>query len=186
MRGMVEGLGTPAPVLHRLPGVLQDDDLTRRFVAAFDDGFAPVLATLDGLASYVDPALAPPDFLDWLAGWVGVELDDAWTTEQRRSIIAGAALVHRLRGTARGITEALGLALGAGVELRESGGCAWSATPGGEPPGTDPPSLVVTITVDDPTRVDTRRVEDVLASVKPAHVACSYRIVAPDQPAGAQ
>lgn len=182
MRGMIEGLGTPAPLLHRLPGVLQDDDFTERFVSAFDQGFAPILATLDGLASYVDPWLAPADFVDWLAGWVGVELDDAWTTEQRRSIVAGAALVHRRRGTVRGIVDALELAFDARVEVEDTGGCTWSATPGGEPLGSDPPSVTVRIVVDDPSRVDPRRVEMALEAVKPAHVAHACEVVAAGKP----
>jgi phage tail-like protein len=177
MRGVIEGLGTPVPLLHRLPGVLQDDDFTRRFVSAFDDGFAPVIATLDGLASYVDPWLAPPDFVDWLAGWVGVELDDAWSTEQRRTIVAEAALVHRRRGTSRGIVEALELALGARVEVDDSGGCTWSPTAGSEPPVATPPCVTVRIVVDDPASVDLRRVEMVLDAVKPAHVAHTYEVI---------
>ena len=62
-RGMVPGLETPAPVLQRLPGVLQDDEFLQRFVKAFDDAYAPIFATLDSLTCYFDPRLAPPDFL---------------------------------------------------------------------------------------------------------------------------
>ena len=98
-RGIVAGLATPAPLVQRLPGVLQDDEFTQRFVGAFDEAYAPILATLDSLACYFDPRLAPADFVDYLAGWVGVQLDDSWDLEQRRAIVAGAALVHRSRGT---------------------------------------------------------------------------------------
>ena len=115
MRGSIAGLASAAPVALRLPGVLQEDEFLQRFVGAFDDGLAPVLATLDCLAAYVDPWLAPQDFLDYLAAWVGVELDDAWTLAQRREIVAGAALVHRRRGTVRGIADAVRLAVGGEV-----------------------------------------------------------------------
>ena len=60
--------------------------VTQRFVSTFDTALAPVIATLDGLPGYVDPWLAPTDFLDWLAGWVGVEVDEEWTVPQRRQI----------------------------------------------------------------------------------------------------
>jgi hypothetical protein len=73
-----------------------------KVVSTFDTALAPVIATLDGLPGYVDPWLAPTDFLDWLAGWVGVEVDEEWTVPQRRQIVAGAALRHRRRGTAAG------------------------------------------------------------------------------------
>jgi phage tail-like protein len=153
-----------------MPGVLQDDDFTCRLVDALDTGFAPVLATLDGLAGYVDPWLAPADFLDWLATWVGVELDDAWTTEQRRTIVAGAALLHRQRGTVAGVTAALRLALDAEVTVTDSGGATWSSTPGAEPPGEATPSMEVVLEVADPEALDVRRIEALLESAKPAHV----------------
>jgi phage tail-like protein len=182
VRGAIEGLVSPVPLLQRLPGVLQDDEFIQRLVGAFDDGFAPVITTLDGLAAYVDPWLAPEDFLDWLAGWVGVEMDDAWTTTQRRAVVAGAALVHRRRGTAGGIADALRLAFDGEVEVTDSGACTWSDTPGTTPPGTAPPTIAVRIFVSDPSAVDVRRVEAVIESVKPAHVSHAFELL--PRPAG--
>jgi phage tail-like protein len=175
-RGMVPGLPSPVPLLQRLPGVLQDDDFTRRFVAAFDDAYAPILTTLDSLACYFDPRLAPSDFVDYLAGWVGVELDDSWTLEQRRRIVAGAALVHRRRGTRQGIEDALALGLSARVTVTDSGGCTWSLSPGGALPGTSPARVDVRVEVADPDAVDRRRVESLIESTKPAHVAHSVTV----------
>jgi phage tail-like protein len=171
---MVPGLETPVPIRQRLPGVLQDDEFLQRFAKAFDDAYAPVFATLDSLTSYFDPRLAPADFLGFLATWVGVELDDSWDLEQRRAIIAGAALVHRRRGTARGIQEAMSVGLGAAVDVKDTGGCTWSRTPGGEVPGAAPPRVAVRIRVPDPSTVDTRRVEALLEATKPTHVAHTY------------
>lgn len=178
MRGAIPGLDSPAPLVQRIPGVLQDDEFMQRLVGAFDDGFAPVLVTLDGLAGYVDPWLAPEDFLGWLAGWVGVELDGAWSLEQSRAAVAGAALVHRRRGTAAGIADALRLVLDADIEVTDSGGCTWSSKPGGEPPASGPPTVHVRITDPDPEPLDVRRVEAAIESVKPAHVAHTYEVVA--------
>jgi phage tail-like protein len=171
---MIPGLETPAPVQQRLPGVLQDDEFLQRFVKAFDDCYAPVFATLDSLTCYFDPELAPPDFLAYLATWVGVELDDAWDLEQRRAVIAGAALIHRRRGTARGIREALTVGLGAEVDVQDSGGCTWSRTPGGTVPGFPTPQVAVRIRTADPDSVDGRRVDALLTATKPAHVKHSH------------
>ena len=184
MRGVLPGLDSPVPLLHRLPGVLQEDEFLQRLLPAFDAGFAPVLVTLDSLHAYVDPALAPEDFLDWLAGWVGVELDDAWSLEQRRSVVGAAALVHRRAGTADGIRDALALALDAEVTVTESGGCTWSATPGAPVPGAVVPALRVTVAVPDPGAVDARRVEALLRTLKPAHVRHEHEVVARDRGAG--
>jgi phage tail-like protein len=184
MRGVLPGLPSPVPLLHRLPGVLQEDMFLQRFLPAFDAGVAPVVATLDSLHAYVDPELAPEDFLDWLAGWVGVELDDAWSPEQRRSVVGAAALVHRQAGTADGVRAALALALDADVSLTESGGCSWSSDPGGEVPGRPDALVHVTVAVDDPDSVDVRRVEALLRSVKPAHVRHEFDVVRRSPSAG--
>jgi phage tail-like protein len=162
--------------------VLQEDEFLQRFVGAFDDGLAPVLATLDCLTAYVDPWLAPQDFLDYLAAWVGVELDDAWTLAQRREIVAGAALVHRRRGTARGISDAVRLAVGGEVDVTESGGARWSAAPGSELPGEQVPALHVRVTVADATTIDVRRLDAVVAAVKPGHVPHTVEVVTGDVP----
>jgi phage tail-like protein len=172
----VPGLETPAPLLQRLPGVLQDDEFTQRLVSAFDEAYAPILATLDSLFCYFDPRLAPADFVDYLAGWVGVELDDSWDLDQRRAIVAGAALVHRSRGTTRGIAAALSMGLGAEVDVQDSGGCTWSQTPGGAVPGAPPAQVAARIVVADRDAVDRRRIDALFEATKPAHVAHSFVI----------
>ncbi|MCK6067926.1 MULTISPECIES: phage tail protein [Microbacterium] len=129
MRGVIPGLGTPAPLLDRLPGILQDDDFLQRFLPAFDATVAPVYAVLDSLPAYIDPFSAPADFLEWLAGWVDVELDQNWPLEQRRRFIAEAATLHRLRGTATGIRHAVSLAAGPAAEVTVTdGGGVWIGT----------------------------------------------------------
>jgi phage tail-like protein len=158
------------PVLQRLPGVLQDDEFLQRFVTAFDDAYAPILATLDSLSCYFDPHLAPADFLELLATWVGVELDDSWDLERRRAVIAGAALLHRRRGTSRGIQEALSVGLGADVDIQDTGGCTWSRTPGGTVPGNALRRVAVRVRAAEPDAIDPRRVEALLEATKPAHV----------------
>ena len=168
MRGMVENLPSPVPVASRLPGVLQDDDMLQRFTAALDETLAPVYLTLDALACYVDPDLAPADFLEWLCTWVGIEPDETWTTERRRQIVAHASAVHRWRGTSRGIAEAVRLVVEGEVEVSDSGGTSWSAAPAGALPGATTPAVVVRVSPD--SSVDRRRVERVIASVVAAHV----------------
>ena len=61
-----------------LPAMFHDDDLSQRLCGGLDDVIAPVPATLDSFWAYLDPALAPVDFVEWLAGWVGLELDQTW------------------------------------------------------------------------------------------------------------
>lgn len=175
MRGMVEGLTTPVPVGSRLPAVLQEDELLQRFAAAFDDALAPVYLTLDALACYVDPRLAPADFLEWLCAWVGIEPDDTWSTQRRREIVSHAAAVHRWRGTVRGVEEAVRLVVEGDVQVRDTGGSAWSPTPTGAMPGAAEPALHVRVAAAGP--VDRRRIERVIGAVTAAHVPFTLEIV---------
>ena len=175
MRGTVGGLTSPVPVSSRLPAVLQEDELLVRFTGAIDDVLAPVFLTLDALACYVDPHLAPADFLEWLCAWVGIEPDDTWSTQRRREIVAHAAEVHRWRGTRHGVAEAVRLVVDGDVQVDDSGGSTWSAAPVGPLPGTPAPALRVRVTARGP--VARRRVERVVAAVTAAHVPVTLEIV---------
>lgn len=167
---MIPGLTSVAPVALRLPAVYQEDDLLQRFATAFDEALAPLFLTLDTLECYVDPGLAPPDFLDWLAEWVGVEVDDVWSVQRRREVVAGAARSYRRRGTAAGVAEALRLMVDGRVSVEESGASAWSDVPGGALPGSPQCQLLVTVHVADPGSVDRARLDRMIAAISPAHV----------------
>lgn len=177
MRGTVPHLPSVAPVAHRLPAVYQEDEFLQRFASAFDTALAPLFLTLDTLSCYVDPELAPPDFLDWLAEWVGIDVDDTWSVERRREIVAGAAAIHRMRGTPAGIVDAVRLVVGGRVEVEENGASTWSAEPGAALPGSPDPLLRVVVRVPDPGSVDLTRLDRVVTAVKPAHLAHTIDVV---------
>ena len=50
------------------------------------------------------------------------------------SIIANIVELYRWRGTIRGLVAELAIYTGGDVEISESGGAAWSLTPGTDPP----------------------------------------------------
>ena len=179
MRGMVQGLVSAVPLGPQLPAVLQEDAFLQRFLRAFDDALAPVFTTLDGLGSYLDPRLTPEDFLDWLADWVGVRLDESWPAEQRRAVVANAAKIHRSRGTVRGVADAVQLAVGGvvDVEVEDSGGAAWSLTPGAALPGRAAVMLHIRVHAAAREDINLRRLEGIISSVKPAHVPHTLEIV---------
>jgi phage tail-like protein len=175
-RGLVEGLASPHPIAPTLPSLYQDDDLTLRLVAAFDESIAPVLVTLDSLHAYVDPALCPDDFLDWLAGWVGLVPDENWTLERRRALAARAVPVYRLRGTVAGLVGHIELLFGERPEVIDSGGVAWSVTPGTEMPGSPEPRVTVRVGVPRDVRVDFERLQALVAAETPAHVISELEV----------
>lgn len=170
MRGTVPELISPHPLGAMLPGIYQTDDFAQRFTAGLDEVIAPVLCVLDNLSAYFDPATAPSDFLDYVAEWVGIDVEASWSTDRRRQVIAHAVDLHRRRGTARGIREAVSLVTRAPVEVRESGASAWSRTPGADLPGDPGPRLVIRIGADELSSLERRRIDALVAAVKPAHV----------------
>ncbi|MDW8810484.1 phage tail protein, partial [Streptomyces scabiei] len=135
MRGSIDGLGSSHPIGAMLPAVFADDDLAQRFVGGLDDVIAPILSVLDCLDSYFTPSLAPVDFTQWLAGWVGAETDGTEPEDRLRAAVAAAAYLHRVRGTRRGLSEAVRLVFGVVPEITESGAAAWDARPLGPVPG---------------------------------------------------
>ncbi|MFD7687759.1 phage tail protein [Streptomyces sp. NPDC059781] len=188
MRGSVDGLGSSAPIGAMLPAIFADDDLAQRFVAGLDEVLAPFLVVLDNLDSYFDPALAPLDFTRWLADWVGAETDGIETdgapaggseAERRlRAAVAAATYLHRVRGTRRGLSEAVRLVFGVTPRITESGAAEWHARPLGPVPGDRRPHLHVSLALPDPTAADTHRLDTLVAAARPAHMPYTVEVTA--------
>lgn len=167
-RGPAPGLATPHPLGALLPSVYQDDDFVQRFTAGLDDVLAPVLSVLDCLDAYVDPALAPEDFVAWLEGWAGLERDEDVPLERRRAMVASATAAYRMHGTARGIAATVRALTGAEPAVRDTGGATWSISPVAAPPEPAAPEVVVTVPPG--LDVDLRAIDRAVAAAKPAHV----------------
>jgi phage tail-like protein len=161
-----------------LPAIFQEDAVVMRLVSALDEVLAPAINSLDNFPAYLDPALTPDDFLDWLAGWVGVLLDETWPIERRRAFVAVAGELYRTRGTAEGLAAQIRLFTAGDVDVSESGGSAWSSSPGAAVPGTPDFSLVVRVKPPAKVPVDPARLEALVAAAKPAHVVHRVEIVA--------
>ncbi len=175
MRGVVPGLPSPYPLITLLPAVYQEEDpFVARFTAGLDDVLAPVIGTLDSLEAYVDPVLAPEDFLVWLAGWVGVTVNDNAPLPLRRATVARAAELHRLRGTVAGLRTELELLTGGTVTVTDSGAVTWSDTPGAPAPGDARPWVRVEVRVPRGSGWSSdallSAVEAAVVAAKPAHV----------------
>jgi phage tail-like protein len=138
---------------------------------------APALATLDCLEVYVDPSLAPDDFLEWVGGWVGAMIIEDWPAARKRNAVATAAALHRSRGTVAGLREELALYTGGVVEISETGGVTVSRTPGAVLPAAAPAHLHVRVIVDDISSIQERVVDAIVAASKPAHVEHEVDIV---------
>jgi phage tail-like protein len=177
MRGAVDGLLSPHPLAEHLPAMYQEDWFAQRLMSAFDPVLAPVFSVLDNFHAYLDPALAPEDFLAWLAGWLGLRLDETWPVERCRALVRQAAELYGRRGTVAGLREHIRIFTGGDAEVEDGGGVAWSRTPGGSLPGTPHAPLVIRVTVDDPTSLDSDRLDGLVRAAKPAHLPHRIEVV---------
>jgi phage tail-like protein len=136
LRAVLRSPGTATPRLNQLlveyprislrrylPAAFGADpvsaDFTDRLLAIFDREFRSVEAKIDDEAALFDPRSAPagerkgePDFLTWLASWVGVSLDRSWSLARRRAYLRRAPHLFACQGTLRGVFAALVLYLG--------------------------------------------------------------------------
>jgi phage tail-like protein len=170
MRGLVEGLPNPHAIVQFLPGLLQEDAFVQRLVAGLDDVLAPILLSLDNLDAYLDPATAPPDFLEWLGEWVGIAFDENWPLDQQRALVAGAVDLFHWRGTVRGLSAHVALYTGVEPDIEETGGCSWSPNPNSDLPGHAEPSLIIRVQLSNRNDVDVSRLNRIVSASKPAHI----------------
>jgi phage tail-like protein len=171
MRGAVPGLGTPYPIGTLMPAVYQEDPATMSWTAGLDDVLAPVISTLDCVGAYVDPMLAPADFLLWLADWFATALDENWPLRRQRSAVARSVALYRQSGTVAGLRALVELVTEAEVEVTDSGGVVWSQQPNTPPPGRDEVAVDVRVQAAPGAALDLRAIDELVAAAKPAHVA---------------
>jgi phage tail-like protein len=109
--------------LRRLPRVFSRNDgvasFLRRYLAIFDGFFGELEVRATARHALLDPCAAPAEILPWLAGFLGLVLDERWSLETKRAIIREAAWLFRFRGTVPGLTRFLELYTGTKVILIE-------------------------------------------------------------------
>jgi phage tail-like protein len=177
-RGHLPGLASPHPLGERVPALYLEDRFALGLLEALDEVLAPVLGCLDNLDAYLDPDLAPEDFLQWLGGWLGLVLDDSWPLEKRRASVREATALHRVRGTSVGLAAYVWLLTGAHVEIIESGATAYSTMPDAALPGSPAFELVVRLRLPEgASGVEVARLDALIAAAKPAHVVHRLELV---------
>jgi phage tail-like protein len=145
--------------LQYLPAPYQSqpaDSFISRFLLIVESMLGPIESMIDNLPYYFDPRLAPPELLPRLAAWVGLELDENWSLEQQRELVAQATMLYRWRGTRRGLLEHLRLYTGRTPVVVERFGSQ---------------SISVTVTPARPEHFDPSVARRIIEFQKPAHVA---------------
>ena len=108
----------------QLPAMWSRDELEASFLHRFLAPPEGLLRDLDDRAAeraaLLDPRTTPSEALEWLAGLVGLVLDRRWPLPARRTLVAQAYDLFRLRGTRAALEEVLGLYLDRHVDIVEN------------------------------------------------------------------
>ena len=117
-----------------LPALYRNDatcgDFLPRLLSLFESFLSEVEWKIDELPSLFDPAAAPTEFLDWLGGWFGFELDEGWDDARRRRSIAEAFALSARKGTRAGLESSLRLFGGVPAIVEEPlASAAWWVLP---------------------------------------------------------
>lgn len=133
---LFSGDGTVSPDVHQLrvefdypsydqhlPAIYHNtancNEFLSRLLSLFESLFSGVEHEIDSLAALFDPQATPRSFLAWLAGCVGLDLDNNWDEHKQRQIIARIFELSGRRGTAAGLREALRLFAGVDAIIEE-------------------------------------------------------------------
>jgi phage tail-like protein len=102
--------------LEELPAIYQADSTSRDFLARFlalvETFFQDLENGITDLTLLFDPHAVPKELLQWLADWLALELDEHWSEEKQRSLIASAFERYSRRGTVAALRESLRLFAG--------------------------------------------------------------------------
>ena len=111
-------------LLRRLPKVYSREPVStsflRRYLAMFDGFLGQLEVDSNTRERLVEPDATPTEWLNWLASFIGMELDGRWPEATQRAILAEAAWLFRFRGTVPGLRRFLELCTGAQVIVMET------------------------------------------------------------------
>lgn len=96
-----------------LPQVYRGADSVNSFLARFISVFQSVYVDLeddiDLAPTRLDPAVAPPEFLYWLAEGLAVSDCFLWTEQKLRALLRNAVRLYRMKGTKQAVQEVIQL-----------------------------------------------------------------------------
>ena len=148
--GVLEGDGRESPRIEQirvdfnhetysryLPEIYRSEERTTldQFLGLLESFYADVEHGIETVDRYFDVDAVPAAWLDWLAGWLGVELQEDWPEDRKRRKIAAAFAAFAWRGTPRGLREALWVDAGVDARISEPllDASWWSLPPEPEP-----------------------------------------------------
>jgi phage tail-like protein len=113
----------PDWLVGQLPVGMLDDNFFYRFVSIFQEEAGTYLDDIDNLSNVIDPAVAPPGMVRFMAGWLALPpINPALDDKYQRRLVLEASKLQWWRGTKHGLSGLLELFTGGPVEVTDSGG----------------------------------------------------------------
>ena len=109
-------------LVDHLPRVLAEDPILCQLLDVFQAMEDGVQDLADEAVELLDPELAPPSMVRYLARWMGIQVDASLPDEDQRRIAAGLSGGLGWVGTQRGTEQMLSLLTGHAARVRDSGG----------------------------------------------------------------
>jgi phage tail-like protein len=138
------------------------NDFIIRFLALLESILEPIKWNVDNFDLYLDPRTAPTEFLPWLASWFDLTFDESWTEESRRTLLADAHKIYRLRGTVWALSRLLEIYTGFKPDIDD------------QSRSLDPFTFLVRIPLPE-RQVNRTIIERLIDANKPAHT--SYQLL---------
>jgi len=109
--------------LDFLPDVYRADPeataFAERFLSLFDATVEDLDRAIARAPALLDADGVPDAALPWLARFLDIALDPAWSPAQRRAIIDAAPALYRARGTVSGLADTIALVIGTPPAIQE-------------------------------------------------------------------
>jgi phage tail-like protein len=148
-------------LVDQLPRVMTEDLVLKGFVTALEEVASTVRDRVDSVEHHLDTGLAAPEMLQYLAGWLGVELEPTDPPEYQRALVREVGQLLGWRGTRHGVESLLEAATGARVTVRDNGGVYGDGDP------VPPPDARVVVQLDHTGHLSERQVRRILEAELP-------------------
>jgi len=148
---------------------MAEDHFTRRLVGLFEEVAESYRSRITGFDRYLDVGMAPPEFVRWLGGWVGLAVDPSLPQERQRSLVRAAGPLFPWRGTKFGLQGLLAALTRSAVTVEDGAG----VFPEGEAP---PATGHITISIADAGGLNEQHLFDVARREIPAGASFELRV----------
>jgi phage tail-like protein len=110
------------PALYSRRDVQQDSpnaSFLERFLTLFEGRLTDIEAAYESIGRLLNPAAADAQWLEFVAGWLGLSFDPSWPPQRRRQLVIEGATLQAGRGTPAALARYLEIYTGSPVGVSE-------------------------------------------------------------------